>query len=50
MNVRGLLDAKGKDIVSIDADSSVEDAVRSMHARKISAIMATDQALSLIHI
>ena len=43
MKVRALLDTKGKDIVSIDADSSVEDAIRSMHARKISALMVTDQ-------
>ncbi len=43
MKVRALLDSKGKDIVSIDAESSIEDAIRSMHARKISAIMVTDQ-------
>ncbi len=43
MKVQALLDTKGKDIVSIDSDSSVEDAIRSMHARKISAIMVTDQ-------
>lgn len=42
MKVRALLDSKGKDIVSIDADASVEDAIRSMHARKISAIMVTE--------
>jgi len=43
MKVKALLDTKGKNIVSIDADSSVEDAIRSMHARKISALMVTDQ-------
>lgn len=43
MNVHDLLETKGKDIVSIDGDSSVEDAIRSMNARKISAIMVTDQ-------
>ena len=42
MKVRALLDSKGKDIVSIDADGSVEDAIRSMHSRKISAIMVTE--------
>jgi CBS domain-containing protein len=42
MKVRALLDTKGKDIVSIDAESSVEDAIRSMHARKISALMVTN--------
>ena len=43
MKVLSLLESKGKDIVSIDADSSVEDAIRSMHGRKISAIMVNDQ-------
>lgn len=42
MKVRALLDTKGKDIVSIDADNTVEDAIRSMHARKISALMVTN--------
>ena len=42
MKVRSLLDSKGKDIVSIDSDSSIEDAIRSMHARKISALMVTN--------
>jgi len=43
MKVRDLLDSKGRDIVSIDVDSSVDDAIRSMNARKISAIMVTEQ-------
>ncbi len=43
MKVLSLLESRGKDIVSIDADSSVEDAIRSMHGRKISAIMVNDQ-------
>ena len=43
MKVRDLLDSKGKEIVSINAESSVEDAIRSMHNRKISAIIVTDQ-------
>ena len=43
MKVHDLLDARGKKIVSIDADSSVEDAIRMMHTRKISAILVTDQ-------
>jgi len=42
MKVRDLLDSKGKDIVSIDANSSVDDAIKSMHGKKISAIMATE--------
>jgi len=47
MKVRDLLETKGKDIVSIDVSSSVEDAIRAMHARKISAIMVTDQGKTL---
>jgi CBS domain-containing protein len=43
MKVRDLLDSKGNNIVSIDANNSVEDAIKTMHAKKISAIMATDQ-------
>ncbi len=43
MIVRDLLNSKGKEIVSIDAASSVEDAIRSMNTRKISAIMVTDK-------
>lgn len=39
MKVKSLLEAKGKNIVSIDAKSSVEDAIRMMHAKKISALM-----------
>ncbi len=42
MKVRDLLDAKGKDTVSIDVNSSVDDAIRAMNARKISAIMVTE--------
>jgi len=43
MKVRDLLDSKGKDVIAIDADSSVENAIKSMHTRKISAILAIDQ-------
>lgn len=47
MKVRALLDAKGKDIVSVNADNSVEDAIRAMHARKISAIMVIDRGKTI---
>ena len=43
MKVRDLLDSKGRDVVSIDVNSSVEDAIRAMNARRISAIMIMDQ-------
>jgi CBS domain-containing protein len=42
MKVRDLLESKGKDTVSIDVSSSVDDAIRAMHARKISAIMVME--------
>ena len=42
MKVRNLLDAKGKEVVSIDAASSVEEAIRLMHSKKISAVMVTE--------
>jgi len=42
MKVRDLLETKGKDTVSIDVSSSVDDAIRSMHARKISAIIVME--------
>jgi IMP dehydrogenase len=42
MKVKGLLESKGKDVVSIDAGSTVEDAIKSMNARKISALVVTD--------
>ena len=35
MNVKTLLETKGKDVVSIDAGNSVEDAIRVMSSRKI---------------
>ena len=44
MKVRDLLETKGKDTVSIDVSSSVDDAIRSMHARKISALMVMENA------
>jgi CBS domain-containing protein len=47
MNVKDLLNAKGKDVVSIDAGSSVEDAIRVMNSRKISAMMVTDHSKSV---
>ncbi len=42
MKVKNLLEAKGKDVVSIDAGSFVEDAIRVMNGRKISALLVTD--------
>lgn len=42
MTVKELLNAKGKDIITIEGESSVEDAIRSMHARKISALLVIE--------
>jgi CBS domain-containing protein len=47
MKVKNLLEAKGKDVVSMDAGSSVEDAIRVMNSRKISAMMVTDRSRSI---
>jgi len=47
MKVKNLLEAKGKDVVSMDAGSSVEDAIRVMDTRKISAMMVTDRSRSV---
>jgi CBS domain-containing protein len=42
MTVKELLETKGKDVVSIDASNTVEDAIRSMNSRKISALMVIE--------
>ena len=47
MNVKELLEAKGKNIVSIDAGKTVEDALREMGSKKISALMVTDNSKSV---
>jgi CBS domain-containing protein len=47
MKVKQLLESKGKNVVSIEVDRSVEDALREMGSKKISALMVTDQARSI---
>lgn len=42
MTVKELLKTKGKDIITIDAANTVEDAIRSINSRKISALLATE--------
>jgi len=42
MTVKELLASKGRDVVSMEAESTVEDAIRSMNARKISAVLVTE--------
>jgi len=47
MKVKQLLESKGKMVVSIEADRSVEDALKEMGSKKISALMVTDQTRSV---
>ncbi len=39
MKVKNLLEAKENNIISLSGDNSVEDAIRLMHSKKISAVM-----------
>jgi CBS domain-containing protein len=41
MNVKELLDSKGHEVISLEADLSVEDAIKVMAGRKISAVLVT---------
>ena len=43
MTVNDLLSAKGREVVSMESDLTVEDAIRSMHNWKISAVLITDK-------
>lgn len=43
MKVADIIDAKGKEVVSIDAHSSVEDAIRLMNSSGISALIVTEK-------
>ncbi|MGD0885149.1 MAG: CBS domain-containing protein [Thermodesulfovibrionales bacterium] len=42
MKVSDLLIAKGSDVVSMEKEGTVEDAIRTMHNRKISAVLVTE--------
>ena len=44
MKVKNLLEAKGNVVVSIDSNSSVDDAIKVMNSRKISAIIVTENS------
>ena len=39
MNLKDVLAAKGHRVVTVSAKSSVADAIRSMHAEKVGAVM-----------
>jgi IMP dehydrogenase len=43
MKVRQLLGSKGREVVTSEADNSVEDAIRSMQTRKISALVIAER-------
>ena len=47
MKVKNLLEAKGRDVVSIDSNSSVDDAIKVMNSRKISAIIVTENGATV---
>ena len=42
MDLKDVLAAKGRRIVTVSAKSSVADAIRSMHAEKVGAVMVPD--------
>jgi CBS domain-containing protein len=42
MKVKNLVQTKSKAVVSIDAGKSVEDAIRLMHKKKVSAVIVVD--------
>jgi CBS domain-containing protein len=42
MKVRQLLGVKGREVVTTEAENTVEDAIRSMQLRKISALVVAD--------
>ena len=43
MKVKQLLGAKGREVVASEADNTVEDAIRSMQGRNISALLVTER-------
>lgn len=42
MKVKELMETKGKEVFSLDASATVEDAIRFMDSKKISAIIITE--------
>jgi CBS domain-containing protein len=42
MNLKEVLAAKGRRVVTVSAKSSVVDAIRAMHAEKVGAVMVPD--------
>lgn len=43
MKVKQLLGSKGREVVTSEAENTVEDAIRSMQGRNISALLVTDR-------
>ena len=43
MKVKQLLGAKGREVVTSEADNTVQDAIRSMQGRNISALLVTER-------
>lgn len=44
MTVKDLLDSKGREIISLEADSTVEAAIRMMTAQNVSAVLVTKKS------
>ena len=42
MNLKDVLEAKGRRVVTVPAKSSVAEAIRAMHAEKVGAVMVPD--------
>lgn len=45
MTVKDLLDAKGREIISLEADNVVEAAIKIMTSRNVSAVLVTRKSL-----
>ncbi len=45
MTVKDLLDAKGREIIALEADNAVEAAIRIMTERNVSAVLVTRKSL-----
>jgi len=50
MNLKDVLAAKGRRVVTVSAKASVADAVRAMHAEKVGAVMVPDAEGCLVGI
>ena len=47
MKVKSLLETKSREVVSINVNDSVEDTIRLMNSKKISAVLVNDKKRQL---